>query len=216
MAVRKVTNTVEQEVLTIPELDLRRLTLRVVGTSPYVSHAWSEKARKMMRDAQSGAPTQGKKKREGRKPEEEYLASIHLTLDGRPGIPARSFKACAVDAANDVGLQKTKMKSAFHVEGDILPLINFIGPQMREDSVRLESGVASLAYRAMFPEWQVDLNIIYNAGVITAAHLINLFRTAGFGIGVGEGRPKSPKGCGMGWGMFTIDTNVEFNSEAHN
>jgi hypothetical protein len=215
MVVKAAKKSASTDELTVPELDLKRLRLRVIGTAPYVTHAWSEKAKKLMREAQSGQPQQGNKKKEGRKPDEEYWASIYWTEDNKPGIPARSFKACAVDAANDVGLQKTKMKSAFHVLGDILPLVDYSEPEMREDPVRLESGVASLAYRAMFKKWAVDVHIVYNAGVITPSHLINLFRTAGFGIGVGEGRPKAPKSCGMGWGTFDVDQSQSVEVEPY-
>src|SRR5438045_3928808 len=61
-----------EEVVNVPELDIRRLTFIIRGTSSYVSHAWSEKAKKLMAAGQSGEPRQGGKKREGRNPQEEY------------------------------------------------------------------------------------------------------------------------------------------------
>lgn len=213
------------EQIVVPELDIRRMSFWVHGNAPFVSHAWPEKARKLMEEAQSGKPKQGKKQREGRNPYEEFVDSIYFTdeethttftdLDGRiytragrPGIPARMFKAASVEAATDVGVFKTAMRTAFFVEGDILPIIGD-PPQFRSDMVRLESGVASIAYRAFFSAWAVKVTVKYNAGVISAAHIVNLFRTAGFGVGVGEGRPKSKKSCGMGWGTFDVGEEIE-------
>lgn len=211
--------------ISIPELKIKRVRFWINGNAPFVSHAWSQKAMKMMEEAQSGKPKQGKAKKEGRNPFEDYMDSIHYTDEdaetlftdeagtvhtrsGRPGIPARMFKSAAVESATDVGAFKTTMRSAFFVEGDILPIVGS-APKYRCDPVRLESGVASLAYRAEFYPWAVQLTVKYNAGVITYNHIINLFNTAGFGVGVGEGRPKSKKSCGMGWGTFTIGEPIE-------
>lgn len=219
------------ESIEVPALDIRRMSFWVTGTTPFVSHAWSEKARKMLADGQSGAPKQGKKQKEGRRPYEEFVDALYFsdedvdwswtapdgevfTRRGRPGMPARMFKAAAVEAATDVGVFKTSMRSAFFVEGDILPIVGS-EPVFRVDPVRLESGVASLVYRPFFEEWSVALTIRYNAGVISAAHILNLFRTAGFGVGVGEGRPKSKKSCGMGWGTFDVGGEVETETRDH-
>ena len=190
----------------VPALDIRTIRVRVVGTAPLVMHAWSEKAKRLMQEAQSGKPTQGSKKhREPRDPKADYEGAMYLTDDGRPGIPARLFKAAMVNTANDVGQAKTVMRRAFFIEGNIL-LIEGDEPTMREDFVRLESGVADLRYRPQWEKWAVTLTIRYNASVISAAHVVNLLRTAGFAAGVGEGRMASPKGIGMGWGSFDVES----------
>jgi hypothetical protein len=196
----------EPTIIEVPELDIRTITMRIVGTAPLVTHAWSEKAKRMMQEAQSGTPKQGgKKNREARDPQADYLGAMYLTDDGRPGIPARLFKAAAVAAANDVGAFKTTMRRVFYVEGTIL-LIEGDEPTMSEEFIRLESGVADIRYRPMWHKWAVTITVRYNASVITSAHLLNLFRTAGFACGVGEGRPNSPKGIGMGWGTFEVES----------
>lgn len=196
----------------VPELAIHTLTMRIVGTAPLVLHAWSEKAKRMIQEAQSGKPKQGSKKnREARDPEADFKGGMYLTQDGRPGIPARLFKASAVAAANDVGAFKTTMRRVFFVEGTILPL-EADEPVMREDFVRLESGVADIRYRPCWEKWAVTISVKYNSSVISAAHLINLFRTAGFACGVGEGRPNSPKGIGMNWGTYAVE-NVEGDDE---
>jgi hypothetical protein len=202
MATAKGKN-IESQMIEVPELNVRRLKVRVVGTSPLVLHAWSAKSKRQMEETQAGKPRQGRKNREPRDPQGDYEGAMYLCPDGRPGVPARLFKAAMVTASNDVGLFKTVMKRAFFVEGDVL-LLEGDEPKMNESFVRLESGVADLRYRPQWTHWSVELTIQYNASIISAAHLVNLLRTAGFGCGIGEGRASSPRGTGMGWGAFEV------------
>lgn len=44
----------------VPALKLKTIQVEIVGTTPYISHSWSEKAKKQMRDKQLGKAKQGK------------------------------------------------------------------------------------------------------------------------------------------------------------
>ena len=79
-------------------------------------------------------------------------------------------------------------RGAFHIDGDLVSIQG--KPTMREDMVRIGKGVADIRYRGEFKTWSVRLRIRYNANVLSAEQIINLFETAGFGIGVGEHRPQ--------------------------
>jgi hypothetical protein len=205
MAMPRKAKAIEEQTVEVPELKIHYITMRIVGNSPLCLHAWSEKSKRMIQESQAQKPTQGKKNREPRDPEADFRGAMYLCDDGRPGIPARLFKAAGVAAANDVGQAKTVTKRAFFVMGNILP-IDGPEPRMDESFVRLESGVADIRYRPIWDEWTVTITIRYNAGIMTAAHIVNLMRTAGFGCGVGEGRPNSPKGVGMDWGTFDVES----------
>jgi hypothetical protein len=105
-------------------------------------------------------------------------------------------------------LPMTKVKVALRVEGlpgdDGVPLVKISGePRMREDTVRLETGVADLRYRAGFPEWAANLEITYNADIISKEQLYNLVDAAGYG-GIGEWRPSAPKCSSGSFGCFHI------------
>ena len=55
-------NEVEQAVtFELPKIDIKFLTVDIIGDSPLIVHAWSEKAKREMLDAQQGKKT-GKKK----------------------------------------------------------------------------------------------------------------------------------------------------------
>lgn len=186
------------EVIVIPKLDIRTISITLIGDSKLVCHAWSEKARKQILDKKMQKASKG---REVCVPEDEYLACLYPMDGGGYGFPGNGFKASAVSAANDVGLQMTKARRAFHVgvEGD--DLVRIYGePRMREDMVRVGMGAADLRFRAEFPEWFAVLDIHYNASVLSAEQIINLFSLAGFAVGIGEYRPQRSGS----WGMFHV------------
>lgn len=185
----------ESQSIHIPQLELRTVRFRLVGTAPLIMHAWSEKAKSLMRDKQQKKASRGKAVRD---PEQDYLDSMYV-IDRKKGIygfPAIAFKAAAVNAAVQVDAKKTHMRSSFHIvngettnQGTLVP-IKYSKIVQREDMVRIGMGVADMRYRAEFQGWSADLDIRYNARMISLEQLIALFNAAGFGIGVGEWRPE--------------------------
>jgi len=199
--------TKKAETITIPELKLKDFALRLVGDSPLIVHAWSEKAKKMMLDKQMKKATTGK---ETRNPAVEYARSLYWLNPTIPknldemsegeihdaiakatfGFPVIAFKAAAVDAGYQQKIldKKTTARGAFHIIGGEYAVINGM-PSPREDMVKIGMGTADLRFRAMFTEWSVELPIRYNSGAMSAEEIINLFNVAGFSNGVGEWRP---------------------------
>jgi hypothetical protein len=171
------------------ELDVRTLKLRVVSMSPYICHAWSAKAVRMMEDTQQKKAKGGKT---AKVPQDEYEGCFYTDEEGRRCIPARSFKnamASAATSIDDKRFPKTKIKQAIFVHGDLLP-IEGEKPIMRTDTVRLNGKTADIRYRPEFREWSVVLTIQYNANVVSAEQVVNLLNLSGFAVGVGEWRPE--------------------------
>lgn len=214
-------------IVTIPRLNIKTAQLTLIGEAPVIVHNWSEKAEKQMLDKQKGEASAGKKAKD---PVEEFYGSLYLTPEGEYGIPAVNFKAAAVSAAPDVELAMTEMRRAFHVVGEILKIeapplakkffteydnqyqakltkAHKLGASMRRDFVRLASGVADIRFRAVFPIWSVNLEIRYNESVISLPQLLNLFQAAGFGCGVCEWRPSSPKVKSGSYGTWKVKTD---------
>lgn len=208
------------ENVTAVALDIQFLRLTVRGTSPLVVHAWSDKAQSMMLNKQKGEASKGKAKKN---PVEDFKSSLYRLPNNEGfGIPATSLKSAAVTAANDVELQKTQMRRAFHIAGDLLKIdappieepltaedieyaneIKFEhqhGASMRRDMVRLSLGVADIRFRAQFPVWSITFDIQYNSRVITSSQLVNLCNVAGFGVGLCEHRPEKSGS----WGRFEV------------
>lgn len=206
----------ESAVVNLPELKLQHFTLKIVGDSPLISHAWSEKAKLMMLNKQQKKAATAK---EVRRPMVEFADSLYwLTpkpdFDGltdeqvkellaevipqsKFGFPTLAFKAAALDAGYQQGalvrnagtgdLAKTTARGAFQVIGEFA-IIDGI-PTPREDIGRVGMGTADLRYRAEFKTWSTELEITFNATVITTEQIVNLFRLGGFANGVGDWRP---------------------------
>ena len=197
----------------IPPPNLGHAEFSLRGTSPYVQHKFSEKARRQMLDAQiEGSRAKGKKKRESRDIEAEYKAAMHLTEDGRTGIPANAFRNCMISACRLVGVVMTRAKLSIFAEADAFdadddtPLVYFTKgePQLHESAVRLATGVASIAIRPIWREWECDLRVTFDNDQFDVNSVANLLARAGLQVGVGEGRHDSKRSTGMGWGQFVI------------
>lgn len=180
----------------------------IVGETELIVHKWSEKAKRMMLDKQMNPGARQKK--EAKNPEEDYQSSLYQLEDGSYGIPAAAFKAAIVGACRLFdGLPMTQAKIAIQVLGEgsqqLVPLTEG-EPYMREDMVRLETGVADIRYRGGFPTWKAVLRIKFNSSLLTLQSLVNLVDAAGQG-GVGEWRPSAPKSASGSYGTFRVETS---------
>lgn len=195
----KTTNN-EESILgvEIPQIEICTATVRIIGDSPLISHAWSEKAKKMILDKQMKKATTGK---EVRDPWMDFCESLYW-LDGMPknpeeadiakarfGFPTVAFKACAIDAGYQQGVlaKKTTARGAFHLIGEFAEINGT--PTMREDMVKIGMGTADLRYRGEFKNWSTELTIAYNPKAISLEQIISLLDIGGFANGVGEWRP---------------------------
>lgn len=178
----------------LPQLDIRTIQVRLVGDSALICHRWSEKAKKEMLDKQMGKATAGKAPKD---PERDYAESLYPYPGGGFGFPTIAFKNAAVSACTSLGKSITKVaaRQSFHVIGELVQIEG--EPRPREDMVRIGQGTADIRYRGEFPEWAVTLTIRYNARVLTAEQIVNLFNTAGFAVGVGEWRSEKDGSFGL-------------------
>lgn len=213
MATKKA--TANENMVVIPEIELKTMKIKVVGDSPLIVHAWSEKAKKMMLDKQMKKASTGK---EAKDPWMDYCESMYW-LDGMPeyptqedidnarfGFPACAFKASAVDAGYQQGIlaKKTTARGGFHILGDMVE-IKGCKPNMREDMVRIGQGTADIRYRAEFKEWEAELTIRFNPKVFSAEQIVNLLNYGGFANGVGEWRPEKDGS----FGCFHVRTSAD-------
>lgn len=193
----------------------------LVGQTPLITHAWSEKAKREMLSKQAKGIKAGK---DARDPTADYVASLYRMADDVYGFPAMGIKNCILSAAHkDKGLPRTTAQSAFWIKHEMvrvapalagaicdMPLVRIHGspPQMREDMVRVGSGLnktASLAYRAQFTTWAIRLEAKFNMSILNEVALEFLMTEAGAAYGIGEWRPEK-KGT---FGSFKIADAAE-------
>ena len=219
------------EVITIKPIEVETFTIRIVGDSPLIMHAWSEKAKREMLEAQ-----QGKKKvkteTERKNPIHDFVQSMYW-LEGKPdiepsmtdeeseeafvkaikngarlGFPCCAFKQAGNSAAYRMGWVKNQMglRGAYFIEADNedgLVEIHSDVPEMREDMVRIGMGTADIRYRGMFSNWYADLKIQYNKnGQYSKNDIVNILNAGGFICGAGEWRPEKD---GQ-YGMYHVET----------
>lgn len=180
------TKKMDDNVVSIKQLRLRTVELPLWGSSPLIMHAWSHKAKEQMLNKQMKVATTGKQAKD---PQRDFEESIYLGADKMPAFPSVAFKAAAVDAAVAMEFKKTNLRQAFHIEGDMVPILGS-EPEPREDMVRVGMGTADIRFRAQFSTWGTILTITFNESLLSIDQLVNLFNAAGFGIGVGEWRPQ--------------------------
>lgn len=193
----------ETDAITLRRIGTETIIVPIIGVTPLIVHAWSEKARKAMLDKQQGKPTQ----KQIRDPEADYMSSRYFMPDGTDGFPATAFKSAIVNACTLFdSMTKVAAKQSIFVHGtgpDQLVKING-EPHMREDQVRIGQGTTDLRYRACFEKWGADLLVRYVTSAITQESVLALIDAAGLG-GVGEWRPSAPKSYTGTYGQFEID-----------
>ena len=209
--------TKKTEVIEIRPIEIKKVTIRVVGDTPLIVHAWSEKAKRMMLEAQMGI-AKGKKK-EVKNPADDFIRSMYwlttMPEDGtmesfeeaiangaRFGFPVTAFKQAAISAAYRMGWAKDKMsmRGAFYIDSDENGMIEIHSdtPEMREDMVKVGMGTADIRYRGEFKNWYADLTISYNAnGQYSLENIVNIINAGGYVCGVGEWRPERDGQNGM-------------------
>lgn len=171
----------------IPPLEITQTVIEIVGTSPLITHKWSEKAKKEMRDKHMGHATL---KKEPKDPDADFNAARYLDAKGRDCVPGLAFKNAAVEAGVMVNVFKTTLRKAFFVTDELIPLTFKGRPVMREDMVRNSNGQPDIRYRPMYEEWSCKVKVQFNPRMITAEQLVNLFNNAGASVGICEWRPE--------------------------
>ena len=191
-----------KQTISIQAIDIRSMNLKLIGVTPLVVHKFSEKAKKIMADKQQG---RGVQKKAAKDAKADFEAAMYRLPKGGHGFKAVAFKASAISSCRFTeGISMKIAKGAFHIIGDILRL-DFDKVVMREDAVRLATGVCDLRYRPEYQGWSVVLPIKFNANVITPEQIVNLFQLAGFHVGVGEMRPMPRQSESSGsFGMFEV------------
>ena len=209
--------TKKNEVIEITPIRIKKASLRIVGDSPLIVHAWSEKAKREMLDKQMGK-SQAKKKA-AKNPVEDFINSMYWMTEkpqdmteeayeeavasgAKFGFPVSGLKQSAISAAYRMGWVKDKMglRGTFFIDADENGLIEIKGdaPVMREDMVKVGMGTADIRYRGEIRNWYADITISYNElGKFNLQDIINVLNAGGFVCGLGEWRPERDGQCGM-------------------
>ena len=179
----------EETIITIRRPQITKANITIVGETPLIVHAWGEKAKKEMLDAQQKKKVD-KKAKEIRDPFAEFMDALYwitpkpaektpeafekAVMEGAKfGFPITSIKQAALSACYRAGIipNQVGMKSVFYLNaaegmnpgtGSELAVIDSDQPPVfREDMVRIGgmTKVADLRYRPAFNNWKIRLTI---------------------------------------------------------
>lgn len=189
----------------------KRFAIWIVGDTPLIVHAWSQKAKLEMLGKQVKAVKGGKA---ARNPEEDFVNSLYEMGDGTYGFPTMGIKNCILSAAHkDRGIARSAVLGALLLDANMvrtrpalhsamcdMPLTRIYGgdpeqpehpPLCREDMVKIGAGLnktANLAYRAQFTIWAMHVTGRYNTSILSDEALGFLIMEAGMAAGLGEWR----------------------------
>lgn len=189
----------------LPEIKLRGFRVWIVGDTPLITHAWSEKAKRQMLDKQLKNASEGRPVRD---PDKDFVNSLYEFDDeGHYGFPAMAVKKAMLSAAHkDKGVPMTTVRGALWLHAEMvrtrpakagaicdMPLLRIYGsePEMREDMVKIGKGLSktgALAYRGQFTTWALRIAGRLNVSVCPLDWIPFLIRHSGLSTGIGDWR----------------------------
>ena len=204
----------EIEKITIKAPYFKGAIFELEGTEPLVIHNFCQKALlDYIRQQELGDAGKNTNRKKAPKDFKAlYAGAFHRSEEGWAGICSNAYRNSMISACRVAGYAMTKAKlSLFPVhEGrdheSEVGLIKIIGrPKETRMMVRLPtSGKIDVACRPMWKQWKLKLHLNWDAHQFKTNDVANLLAIAGMQVGVGEGRPDSPKSNGMGWGLWRV------------
>jgi len=187
------------------------LILRGMPGAPLVTHQFSDKAKRQIREKHA---KKAKKAKEQRDPEAEFLAARYVDAQGRECAPITAIKKSFITAATAMdNLTKVALRQAIFARPTGAPAAMLVPIELhdgtpavgvlQEDAVTIGMGTRGLAYRPSYAEWQLRVTVEYSTRLVSREQLIALAGHAGWGVGICEGRPE--KTSALGWGRFGVE-----------
>ena len=186
------TKKTEVKTVKVLSIELVEVPITIKGTTPLIVHAWSEKAKRMMLEKQTGVAKP--KKHETRIPWNDFIDSLHWLTEkpshgetneeaknnfekavkngARFGFSVSGIKQSMIMGATRSGMDAkgTELKGTIFLRGsgehstfEYAEIVSDC-PHLREDPVTV-GGVgktADLRYRAEFDEWEIPLIMQFN------------------------------------------------------
>lgn len=176
----------------------------IVGLSPLICHAWSEKAKIEMLSKMVKAVKHAKEERD---PEQEFADSLYQLEGGGFGFPITALKKAILSQAHkDKGIAKVSVMAGLWLDFEVIqarpayahascdmPICRIYGddPKMREDMVRIKGrggSTANFAYRSQFTTWAMLLTGKVDSELVPGEVLAWLVNGGGSATGIGDWR----------------------------
>lgn len=206
----------EQEVaVEVPRIEVEEAKITIVGDTPLIVKAFSQKAREELAEKQQ---KKARITKEGENVWETFINSLHwITTKPYPyteegfnlavesgakfGFPATGIKQCIASGAYRKKLVKDRVTlfSSFHIMEELCEIKGKL--RMREDYTRNPmTGGAIATVRPEFTDWKITFTIRYDK-TFKIEEIMNFANLGGFGVGIGCWRVEK----GGNFGMFHVE-----------
>lgn len=204
--------------ITIKPIKIKEVEITIEGLSPLIVHNFDEKSKRMILEAQQKKP---KEEKQPRNPIEDGMRALYwltpipkefteeslekaLKEGARFGFPTKGIKTGAVSGAyrNKMTKDKVSVNGAFFIPEEFGE-IKYKSMRIREDYVRLQTGVADVRYRPEFTGWSITFKMQYNENAYSLEQILNFINIGGFSCGLGEMRAEK----GGNFGAYAVKTN---------
>ncbi|MEP2955520.1 MAG: hypothetical protein ABJN39_09280 [Sulfitobacter sp.] len=198
MAVAKKADTLQ-----IDALKQGRVTLRLIGTTPFYFNAMSAKAKRSLLIG-GGKKTAAQRKEIKHDPEQEFRDSVYRQPNGDTLLcfPAPGIKAAMATAALETpGVTKTSVQRLIFLPQQ---KVNIWGkPQLKMDVVRSAdmNRTPDVRTRAFLPRWCAEVDIAFVTPTLSVHAIVSLLSNAGVVCGIGDFRQEKGKGS---FGTFAV------------
>jgi hypothetical protein len=195
-------------------------TFLIRGIAPLVINKFSKDAIGEIKEKQlAGSQAKKGKKRKARDFKKCFEQAAYISKDGWYGMKTSAFRVALISACRLAGFQMTLAKLAIFIEADGtdlesgVPLVRIIGPKPEISEmigwIGGQTKTPTIAIRPLWRKWAIELRIKFDEDIFSLEDITNLLMRVGMQVGVGEGRPDSPKSPGMNWGLFEIERKMK-------
>jgi hypothetical protein len=193
----------EAGTLHIDALKQGRVTLRMIGSTPFYFNAMSAKAKRSLLVG-GGKKTAAEKKELKHDPEEEFQASVYRKRDGDTLLcfPAPGVKGAMATAALETpGVTKTSVQRLIFLPEMKIQIWG--KPYLKMDVVRSAdmNKTPDIRTRAFLPRWVAEVDIAYVTPTLSVHAIVSLLQNAGAIVGIGDFRQEKGRGS---FGTFSV------------
>jgi hypothetical protein len=191
------------ESLQIEALKRGRITLRLIGQTPFYFNAMSAKAKRDLLIG-GGKKSAAEKAQIKHNPEQEFRDSVYQQATGETLLcfPAPGVKGAMATAALETnGLNKTTVNRLIFMPEQKIRVWG--RPYLKMDVVRSAdmNKTPDVRTRAFLPEWCAEVDIAFVTPRLSAHAIVSLLSNAGAIIGLGDFRQEKGRGS---YGTFSV------------
>jgi hypothetical protein len=193
----------KDETLQIDALKQGRVTLRLIGSTPFYFNAMSAKAKRSLLIG-GGRKTAAEKKEMKHDPQQEFRDSVYRLPEGDTLLcfPAPGIKAAMATAALETpGVTKSSVQRLIFLPQQKVKIWG--RPLLKCDVVRSAdmNRTPDVRTRAFLPRWCAEVDIAFVQPTLNVHSIVSLLSNAGVVCGIGDFRQEKGKGS---YGTFSV------------